>query len=110
MLLHDLGIVFLSPHCNDPPNPIIILPAAMTSSQRLPFDQSLFVATSDTIHLRSQLARKTLFECSTANGIVNARASKDNSSLFAVADGQVVILHDAMRSKDRKYKLKNGDV
>jgi hypothetical protein len=70
----------------------------------------LFVAMPNAVHLRSQLARKTLFECETANGIVNARASRDNSGLFAVADGQVVILHDATRSKDRKYKLKNGDV
>lgn len=82
----------------------------MANSGRLPFDQSLFVATPNAIYLRSQLARKKLFECETANGIVNARASKDNSSLFAVADGQVVILHDATRSRDRKYKLKNGDV
>ncbi|KAI4629718.1 uncharacterized protein J4E87_002904 [Alternaria ethzedia] len=81
----------------------------MANSGRLPFDQSLFVATPNAIYLRSQLARKKLFECETANGIVNARASKDNSSLFAVADGQVVILHDATRSRDRKYKLKNGD-
>ena len=82
----------------------------MANSGKLPFDQSLFVATSNAIYLRSQLARKKLFQCETANGLVNARASKDNSSLFAVADGQVVILHDATRSKDRKYKLKNGDV
>ncbi|KAI4670251.1 uncharacterized protein J4E79_000532 [Alternaria viburni] len=81
----------------------------MANPGRLPFDQSLFVATPNAIYLRSQLARKKLFECETANGIVNARASKDNSSLFAIADSQVVILHDATRSRDRKYKLKNGD-
>jgi hypothetical protein len=82
----------------------------MASSQHLPFNQSLFVAAPNAIYSRSRLGRKTLFECETANGIVNARASKDNSSLFAVADGQVVILLDPTRNKDRKYKLKNGDV
>lgn len=82
----------------------------MAKSQRLPFEQSLFVTTPNKIYLRTQLARETLFECETANGIVNARASKNNSSLFAIADGQVVILHDASRTKDRKYKLKSGDV
>jgi hypothetical protein len=82
----------------------------MATFQTSPLDQNLFVATPNAIHLRSQLGRKTLFECETANGIVNARASKDNSSLFAVADGQVVILHDATRGQDRKYKLRNGDV
>jgi len=82
----------------------------MAKSQRLPFEQSLFVTTPNKIYLRTQLACETLFECETPNGIVNARASKDNSSLFAIADGQVVILHDASRTKDRKYKLKSGDV
>ncbi|RYN30897.1 hypothetical protein AA0119_g4727 [Alternaria tenuissima] len=81
----------------------------MAKSQRLPFEQSLFVTTPNKIYLRTQLACETLFECETPNGIVNARASKDNSSLFAIADGQVVILHDASRTKDRKYKLKSGD-
>ncbi|RYO28122.1 hypothetical protein AA0111_g6898 [Alternaria arborescens] len=81
----------------------------MAKSQRLPFEQGLFVTTPNKIYLRTQLAYETLFECETPNGIVNARASKDNSSLFAIADGQVVILHDASRTKDRKYKLKSGD-
>jgi hypothetical protein len=69
--------------------------------------RGLFIATPNAVHLRSQLD-ETLFEA--ANGIANARASKDNSSLFAVADYQVVILHDATRGKDRKYKLKKGDL
>jgi membrane-bound inhibitor of C-type lysozyme len=82
----------------------------MTSESPLPLEQSLFIATPNAIHLRSQLATKTLFQCETDDGLVNARASKDNSSLFAVADGQVVILHDVTCGKDKKYKLKNGDV
>jgi hypothetical protein len=83
---------------------------AMASYQQLPSEPGLFIATPDAIHLRSQLAERPLFKCETADGIVNARASKDNRSLFAVADGQVVILHDATQGKDKKYKLKNGDV
>jgi hypothetical protein len=82
----------------------------MTSQFRLPIEQGLFIATPNAIHLRSQLATKTLFQCEIPDGLVNARASKDNSSLFVVADGQVVILHDVSRGKDKKYKLKNGDV
>lgn len=110
MIPHDPNLVLLPPHRNDLPKLITILLPAMAKSQRLPFEQSLFVTTPNKIYLRTQLARETLFECETANGIVNARASKDNSSLFAIADGQVVILHDASRTKDRKHKLKSGDV
>jgi capsid protein len=69
--------------------------------------RGLFIATANAVHLRSQ-RDETLFEA--ADGIANARASKDNSSLFAIADDQVVILHDVARAKDRKYKLKKGDV
>ncbi|KAJ4293175.1 hypothetical protein N0V90_008457 [Kalmusia sp. IMI 367209] len=40
-------------------------------------------------------------------GIVTARAAKDNSSLLAIADSQLVILHDPNRGPDRKYALKS---
>ena len=73
-------------------------------------DRNLFIVTPSSIHLQSQLADRTVFECQTLDGIVNARASKDESGLFAVADGHVVILHEATRGKSRKYKLKTGNV
>ena len=77
---------------------------------QLPLEQSLFITTPSAIHYRSQLVDKPLFECETPNGIVNARSSKDDSSLFAVADSQVVVLCDAARGKDKRYKLRNSDV
>ena len=70
----------------------------------------MFITTPNVIQLRSQLSNRTLFECETPDGIVNARASKDNSSLFAVADAHIVILYNAAKGKDKKYKLKSGDV
>jgi hypothetical protein len=82
----------------------------MASPQQSVLGRGLFIATPNAVHLRSQLTDETLFECDAADGIANARASRDNSSVLAVADGQVVILHDATRGKDRKYKLKKGDV
>ncbi|CAO2657145.1 Nn.00g032710.m01.CDS01 [Neocucurbitaria sp. VM-36] len=75
----------------------------------LPPQQNLFVTTPNAIYHRSQLINNPLFECETANGIVNARASRDNSSLFVVADSHVVILCDAKRGKDKRYKLSSGD-
>ncbi|KAF1838581.1 hypothetical protein BDW02DRAFT_479403, partial [Decorospora gaudefroyi] len=81
----------------------------MANTQQLSLGRNLFIATPKAIYFRPPLSEKTLFECETAGGIANARASKDNSGLFAVADGQVVLLHDASRGRDRKYQLKNSD-
>lgn len=78
----------------------------MSQSQ---FEQSLFITTPTTILLRSVHASTTLFECDETGGIINARVSQGNSSLFAVADSQIVILRDAARAS-RKYKLKKADV
>jgi hypothetical protein len=82
----------------------------MASPHQLPLGRGLFIATPNAVHLRSQRPDERVFECEATDGIANARASKDNSSLFAVADDQIVILHDATRSRDRKYKLKQGAV
>jgi WD40 repeat protein len=81
----------------------------MASSPISQLEQSLFIATPNTIQRHSRLVDEVLFDCDTAEGIVNAKVSRDNSSLFAVADSHVVILCDAARG-NRKYKLKKGDV
>lgn len=70
----------------------------------------MFIATPEALYLQSQNSNKVLFKCETADGIINAKASKDNSCLVAVADSHVVILYDTVRGRDRKYKLKNSDV
>lgn len=82
----------------------------MASITRARLERSLFIATPNTIHYRSQLGNRTLFQCDTVDGIANARVSRDNSSLLAVADSQVVILHDVARGKDSVYRLKNEEV
>lgn len=75
-----------------------------------PPESRLFIATPNAVFFQDELTKKTLFECDTVDSIVNARASRDNSSLFAVADSQVVVLYDAARCRNKKYKLKSGDV
>ncbi|KAI1508776.1 WD40 repeat protein [Pyrenophora tritici-repentis] len=81
----------------------------MTNMRHPLADRSLFIVMPNSIHLRSQLADRTVFECHTLDSIVNARASKDKCGVFAVADGQIVLLYDETRGKNRKYKLKTGD-
>lgn len=75
-----------------------------------PLVQNLFIVTPSTIFLQTKDENRILFECKSAGGIVNSRASKDNSSLFAVVDSQIVILYDAACGKDKKYQLKSGQV
>ena len=80
----------------------------MPPTPQLP--RNLFIATPGAIYLHSQASKKLLFKCETLDGILNSRASKDNSGLLAVADSQVVLLHDSERGNGRVYKLKSGDV
>lgn len=82
----------------------------MASIERTPHEHSLFIVTSNKIIHHASSVKEALFECEYAGSIVNARASKDNSSVVAVADSQVVILYDAAHRKDKTYKLKNGHV
>lgn len=78
----------------------------MTRADPLLDSFSLFIATPKAIHVHNSAAQKrSLFEC-TSDGIVNARIAKDNSGLLAVADSQLVILHDPARQGDKKYPLK----
>ncbi|EKG13897.1 hypothetical protein MPH_08896 [Macrophomina phaseolina MS6] len=44
-----------------------------------------------------------------SGGILAAKEAKDGSGLLAVADDQVVVLHDATRGMDRSYRLKGTD-
>ncbi|KAL1647801.1 hypothetical protein SLS58_002602 [Diplodia intermedia] len=46
---------------------------------------------------------------SASGGILAAKEAKDGSGLLAVADDQVVVLHDANRGMDRSYRLKGTD-
>lgn len=71
---------------------------------------NLFIATTNAIHIHSRVTKQLLFECAAPDGILNARAAKDNSPLLAVADNHLVILYDAKRGRDRQYKLRSCDV
>lgn len=45
-----------------------------------------------------------------SGGIVAARKARNGSSLLAVADSQVVILHDTRKGMQKSYKLRGSDV
>lgn len=45
-----------------------------------------------------------------SGGIVAARRARNGSSLLAVADSQVVVLHDTRKGMQKSYKLRGSDV
>ncbi|KAF3035044.1 hypothetical protein E8E11_001029 [Didymella keratinophila] len=80
----------------------------MPVEHSLSFDRNLLITTPNSIHLRTPAGDKTVFECESDDGIVNACAAPDNSSLLAIADSHGVLLHDAAQPRNRKHKLKGG--
>lgn len=81
----------------------------MQAKHSLPFERKLLITTSNAIHLRSQTGGRIVFECESAEGIMNACATTDNSSLLAVADSQLVLLHDTAQTRVKKHKLRYKD-
>ena len=51
-------------------------------------------------------------ECfrSSSEGIVAARKANDGTGLLAIADSQVVLLHDINKGMQKSYRLKGSDV
>ncbi|KAJ4333134.1 hypothetical protein N0V87_007863 [Didymella glomerata] len=80
----------------------------MPVEHSLPFNRNLLITTPDSIHLRTPAGDKTVFECQSADGIVNACAAPNNSSLLAIADSHGVTLHDTAQPREKKHKLKGG--
>ncbi|KAF1923371.1 uncharacterized protein M421DRAFT_406859, partial [Didymella exigua CBS 183.55] len=80
----------------------------MPVEHSLPFNYNLLITTPNTVLLRTLQGDQTIFECESANGIVNARAATNNSSLLAIADRHVVILHNTARPREKKHRLTGG--
>lgn len=89
---------------------IIVSHSAMLVEHSLPFQRNLLITTPDAIHLYSQKGDRVLFDCEGADGIVNARAAPDNSSLLAIASRQIVLLHDTIHSREKQHKLEGKEV
>jgi len=74
-----------------------------------PPDQHLVIATEKRVLSWSGDGTATIFT-SGSSGILAAKEATDGSSTLAVADSQVVVLHDLDRGMDRSYRLKGTDV
>lgn len=69
----------------------------------------LIVTTTKGVFTWGNQGVKKIF-ASGSGGIVAARRVKNGGSLLAVADSQVVILHDTRKGMQKSYKLRGSDV
>lgn len=74
-----------------------------------PKDHHLVITTQTNVWSWDQRGLTNAFASRSA-GILAAKEAKDGSGLLAVADDQVVVLHDTNRGMDRSYRLKGTDV
>lgn len=74
-----------------------------------PKDHHLVITTETNVWSWDHRGLTNAFSSASA-GILAAKEAKDGSGLLAVADDQVVVLHDANRGMNRSYRLKGTDV
>ena len=69
----------------------------------------LVITTSGAVSTWGASGVREIFR-SGSSGIVAARRAKDGGDVLAVADSQVVLLHNSKKKMDRSYRLKGSDV
>ncbi|MCJ1463723.1 hypothetical protein MMC07_002332 [Pseudocyphellaria aurata] len=74
----------------------------------LPPCRHLIVTTTKGVFTWGSHGIKEVFH-SGSGGIVAARKARNGSSLLAVADSQVVVLHDTRKGMQKSYKLRGSD-
>ena len=74
-----------------------------------PESHQLIITTAKGVYTWSSHGITEIFRSGSA-GIVAARKVTNGSGLLAVADSQVVLLHDINKGMQRSYRLKGSDV
>ena len=75
----------------------------------LPKSHHLVIATPGYVCSLSENGIAEIFR-SGSKGIVAAKRARDGSGQLAVADSQVVVLHDVKKGQQRSYRLKGAQV
>jgi len=105
-----------NPHCTMEP-PSSARPRKRTGRKvngtrknlKFPENYHLNVTTEKRVHAWYSSGIREAF-ASRDGGIVTTREAKDGSGILAIADSQIVLLHDARGHTHRRYKLKGKDV
>jgi hypothetical protein len=91
------------------PSPVKSPRKTASSPFRMPSNQHLLITTQKQVLSWDCNGIDSIFE-SGSEGILAARQAKDDQALLAIADSQVVILHNAAGRHERTYRLKGTDV
>lgn len=90
--------------------PLPLLPVETPSIELLfPRSHHLVITTTRGVYTWGRNGVNEIFR-SGSGGIVAAKKAQNGSSLLAVADSQVVVLHDTKKGMQKSYKLKGSDV
>ncbi|KAJ9660010.1 hypothetical protein H2201_007115 [Coniosporium apollinis] len=73
-----------------------------------PSSHHLIVTTDEHVLAWDAQGLRSIFS-SASGGILAAKEAKDGNGLLAIADSQVVLLHDINRGKERSYRLRSTD-
>lgn len=79
------------------------------ASSTFPKSHHLIVTTAKGVFTWGSHGVKEIFR-SGSEGIIAAKRASNGSGLLAVADSQVVVLHDVNKGMQRSYRLKGSDV
>ena len=88
---------------------VISTPANAHPPNRFPASHHLIITTTRGVYAWAMSGVVELFR-SGSEGIIAARKLGDNSNTLAVADSQVVILHDVNNKLQKSYRLKGSEV
>lgn len=90
--------------------PLPLLPVETPSIEPwFPRSHHLVITTTRGVYTWGRNGVTEIFR-SGSGGIVAAKKAQNGSSLLAVADSQVVVLHDTEKGMQKSYKLKGSDV
>ncbi|KAK5020698.1 hypothetical protein LTR60_000297, partial [Cryomyces antarcticus] len=81
---------------------------AQSQPYSIPSNRHLIITTPSRVLSWDENGLRSCFE-SGSEGILAAKEAKDGSGVLAIADSQVVLLHDCRRGLERSYRLKGTD-
>lgn len=81
----------------------------MHAAFSFPSSHHLIVTTAKSVFTLGSHGVTEIFR-SGSKGIVAAKRASNGSDLLAVADSQVVVLHDINRGMQKSYRLRGSDV
>jgi hypothetical protein len=89
--------------------PLPVRRSTINDQFTFPNDHHLVITTEQHVLSYDNNGLKSIFK-SGSGGILSAKEAGDGSGTLAIADSEVVVLHQVERGMERSYRLKGTDV